>query len=105
MSRLIIRPAAEADIQEASDWYDGEERGVGVRFIDELRNTFARVRETPLQFPNIGRGIRRALLRRFPYAIYFVLRGERQSVVIAVLHQRRNPVAWKKRLGVEVETG
>jgi hypothetical protein len=39
MMQVIIRPAAEADIQEASDWYEGRELGLGGRFLDELRDT------------------------------------------------------------------
>lgn len=105
MIRLIIRPTAEADIEEASDWYEGEERGLGGGFLDELGNTLARVREMPLQFPSIGKGVRRALLGRFPYAIYFILREDRRAIVIAVLHQRRSPAMWKRRLRDEGGAG
>ncbi len=57
----------------------------------------------PLQFPNVGENIRRALLRRFPYAIYFVVRDESRVAVIAILHQRRNPRVWGERLRAEDE--
>src|SRR5207244_1902078 len=50
------RPAAaNADVQEASDWYEGRELGLGGRFLDELRDTFARIRLMPLQFPTVGK--------------------------------------------------
>jgi plasmid stabilization system protein ParE len=100
MTRLIVRPSAELDIAEAADWYESEQAGLGPRFVDELRDTFRRVRDLPRQFPEVGLGARRALLRRFPYAIYFLLRGEgeeRKAIVLAVLHQRRSPTLWKKR--------
>lgn len=97
MSQLVIRRAAELDIEEATDWYEQEEAGLGTKFVNELVSTFTRVRRMPLQFPSVGRSVRRALLGRFPYAIYFVLRDEDQAVIIAVLHQRRDPATWRQR--------
>ncbi|WP_437791344.1 type II toxin-antitoxin system RelE/ParE family toxin [Sorangium sp. So ce693] len=100
MIRLIVRPSAELDIREAAEWYEDEEAGLGGQFVDELRHIVSRIRELPSQFPDVGRGTRRALLKRFPYAIYFLLRGEadqRAAVILAILHQRRRPSVWKKR--------
>ena len=71
MSRLVVRPSAELDIRDAADWYEDEELGLGSRFVDELRNILRRIGELPSQFPDVGRGTQRALLKRFPYAIYF----------------------------------
>jgi len=59
----------------------------------------------PLQFRDIGKGLRRAHVRRFPYVIYFVLRDESRAAIIAVLHQRRDPGMWKKRLQTEEKAG
>lgn len=101
MTLLVVRPLAEADIQEASDWYEEQERGLGGRFLDELGETLASVRRAPLQFPITWRTLHRALLRRFPYAVYFVQRAEGRVVILAVLHQRRAPGVWKSRLRTE----
>jgi plasmid stabilization system protein ParE len=95
MTRLIVRPAAEADIADAQAWYSGRDVGVSDRFIDELRATLRRVREMPRQFPDIG-GARRALLHR-----YFVLPEDERAVVIAILHQSREPRAWRRRAKAE----
>ncbi|WP_437998808.1 type II toxin-antitoxin system RelE/ParE family toxin [Sorangium sp. So ce185] len=100
MSRLLVRPSAELDIREAADWYEGEEDGLGGQFVDELWHIVRRISDLPSQFPDVGRGVRRALLKRFPYAVYFLLCGEgneRATVILAVLHQRRSPSVWKKR--------
>jgi plasmid stabilization system protein ParE len=45
MTRLIVRPAAEADIMDAQVWYSTRDRALADRFIDELRATLSRVRE------------------------------------------------------------
>jgi len=49
------------------------------------------------EFLEIGEGARRALLHRFPHAVYFVIAGD-VSVILAVLHQNRSPEAWRGRL-------
>jgi toxin ParE1/3/4 len=97
MIHLIIRPAAEADYRRAMMWYDGEEPGLGDKFFEDLRNTMARIRGMPLQFPDIG-GAHRALFHTFPYAIYFILPKPDRGVVLAIVHQHRQPSIWRRRL-------
>jgi plasmid stabilization system protein ParE len=100
MTRLIVREAAEADILDAEIWYSKRDRALADRFVDELRAALRRVRELPRQFPDVG-GARRALLNRFSHAVYFVLRDVDEAIVVAVLHQRRAPLAWKRRVRTE----
>ena len=100
MTRLIVRPAAEADIAGAQAWYAQRDPGLSDKFVDELRATLGRVREMPRQFPEIG-GARRALLHRFSYAVYFIMPDDEHAIVIAILHQSRAPRAWKTRSKVE----
>ena len=102
MTRLIVRPAAEADIWDAQIWYSTRDAALEDRFIDELRSTLSRVRDMPRQFPEVG-GARRALLHRFSHAVYFVLPDNEKAIVVAVLHQSRATVAWKRRIGSEDE--
>ncbi len=97
MSRvLVVRLEAEADVESVVVWYERQVRGLGPRFLDALDDVQARIVGFPLHFPEVAPDVRRALLRRFPYAIYFVARAER-VVVIAVLHQHRNASIWKTR--------
>ena len=95
--RLLLRPEARMDIEEATVWYEDQRPGLGRRLADELSSLLDRIRKTPLQFPVVGEGVRRGLLNRFPYAIYFLLEQDIVTV-LAVLHQRREPGAWKRRL-------
>jgi plasmid stabilization system protein ParE len=69
--RWIVRPVAQADIDDAVTWYEQQQSGLGSRFLDALDHVFKRVRDTPLQFPAISVDVRRALLHTFPYAVYF----------------------------------
>jgi plasmid stabilization system protein ParE len=93
---VTIRPWAEADVREAAFWYEDKREGLGVEFTLEVDALYDRIAENPRQFPEIEEGTRRALLRRFPYTVYFLLTAD-QPVIIAVLHQHRKPDVWRGR--------
>ncbi len=95
--RLVVRPEAQLDAEEAAFWYDHQQPGLGNRFTDELGQLLLRISQQPLHFPEIDRETRRGLLNRFPYSVYFAI-GEETVTVVAVLHQRRRPGVWKLRL-------
>lgn len=65
--------AADADIEAAFGWYQTEQPGLGLEFLDELRTAYRRISSSPLKYQEVRSGIRRALTRRFPYAIYFAI--------------------------------
>ncbi|MDX6557144.1 MAG: toxin ParE2 [Blastocatellia bacterium] len=94
--RTFVRPEAQADIREAATWYEGREPGLGIRFMGEIRASLQHIADNPLRFPTVDEDVRRALLHRFPYSIYFVNEPE-AAAIIAVLHQHRRPAAWKSR--------
>jgi plasmid stabilization system protein ParE len=94
--RTFVRPEAQADIREAATWYEGRETGLGIRFIGEIRASLQHIADNPLRFPTVDEDVRRALLHRFPYSIYFVNEPE-AAAIMAVLHQHRRPAAWKSR--------
>ena len=92
LRQLVVRPLAEADLENAARWYDEERLGLAARFLSEVDRTLRRIREWPLQFPAVAGDVHRALLATFPYAVYFRASDE-LVVVLAVLHLRRNPKA------------
>jgi plasmid stabilization system protein ParE len=94
--RFIVRPLAEADLEDAARWYEAERDGLADRFLSDVDRTLVRVRDRPLQFPTVAGDVRRALLHTFPYAVYFRASDE-IVVVFAVLHLRRNPKVWRGR--------
>ena len=96
--RLVVEPRAGADITGAFRWYQSQRTGLGVQFLAQLRAAYERILDGPLKYQDLRSGIRRALLRRFPYAVYFALDAE-IIVVIAVLHVSRDPAEWRRRSG------
>lgn len=95
-SGFIVRPLAEADLDDAARWYEAERAGLASRFLSDVDRTFTRIAERPLQFPLVAGDVRRALLHTFPYAVYFRT-SDGTVIVLAVLHLRRNPKVWRGR--------
>ena len=96
MTALLLRPQAQLDVADTAGWYEDQKAGLGILFLDEMDHVLSRVRRNPFQFPEIEPGVRRGLLQRFPYSVYFSLEVERIEV-IAVLHQHRHPETWRSR--------
>lgn len=90
---LRIRPEAEADLREASGWYEGRRARLGDEFLLEAERCLPLIQENPRLFAELHRSVRRALLKRFPYGIFYVLEQE-TAIVLAVLHQARSPELW-----------
>jgi plasmid stabilization system protein ParE len=96
--RLVVRSAAEADIAEAALWYEERAIGLGADFLRTVDVALAEIERMPERFPVVHRACRRAPLRRFPYAIYFVPSADVIQVV-ACMHARRDPRRWEERVG------
>ena len=63
--------------------------------MEAVERVLDRVDRMPEQFPVVHRNVHRALIRRFPYAIFFI-QDDSERVVLAVLHQAVNPARWPK---------
>ena len=92
---LIVRRRAEAQAFHARDWYESQLEGLGHRFVDELDRAIQKAHQNPQHYQAVHREIRRVLLRRFPYAVFFVFEIER-VVVLAILHQYEDPAKWEE---------
>jgi len=93
---LFLRPQARAELLEAHAWYEGERPGLGRAFFAEVRSATALLRQMPDAFPVVHVSIRRVLLKRFPYALYYSLE-DGAVVIVAVVHGRRDPATWQSR--------
>jgi plasmid stabilization system protein ParE len=94
---LIIRPEAEADIAEAFDWYETRVPGLGSEFVLVLDALFNSILRNYLIYPTVYKTVRRALTRRFPYAVFFITE-ETMVVVLSVFHVKRSPRIWMGRV-------
>lgn len=94
--RLVFRPEAQTELLAARSWYETEHVGLGAVFAAAVETTITGVLQNPLAYPRVRGETRRALVRRFPYAVYFRPIAD-EIVVLAVMHGRRNPRRWHSR--------
>jgi plasmid stabilization system protein ParE len=93
---LSLRPRALAEIEAARDRYALVEHGDN--FLDELESVFEAIQAMPLRFPIVHSTVHRALLRRYPFAVFFRVRADMEHVVVlAVFPQRDDPARWPRR--------
>lgn len=93
---LFVRPEAEADLAEAYAFYQECRAGLGDDFLASAQEALEQVRAHPAQYEEVMPGVRRALLHRFPYCVFYV-RVEGAISVIGVLHASRSPDHWRSR--------
>lgn len=91
-----LRPEAEQDVAEAALWYDANEPGLGAQFVDQVQVTLNTIAEQPKAFTAVHKTVRRALVKRFPFGVFYQI-DEDGVIVIAVLHGSRHPRSWKGR--------
>ena len=93
---LRLTPAAEADVVSILSWYSERGHELGDQFFEALEQCFESIRHNALAFAKVHQDIRRALLRRFPYCVFFII-SEQEIVVLACVHGHRDPETWKGR--------
>lgn len=96
-SKLIFRPEAELDLSEAVSWYEKKVKGLGANFLLNIEAAIESIIRTPEAFTPIYKNTRRALVRKFPFGIHYLIEKEK-IVVLAIFHARRNPKEWKTRI-------
>lgn len=93
---LRLTAAAEHDLREGRRWYEKEAPHVAQRFRVEIRAAVSRIAEHPLLYPIVHHNVRRSVLRRFPYSVFYRIEDE-AILVIAIVHQARQPQVWQQR--------
>ena len=96
---LILRQEAERDLAEAYRWYSEKVPGLGSDFLAVVERALESIKENPARFPVIYREVRRALMRRFPYGIFFIVAGNK-VIVLGLMHAARDPVKWRNPRGI-----
>ena len=95
---MIIRftPEADAELAEAREWYAHQREDLDLEFMNSIDDALSRIVASPHKYPNVYRSLRRYVVRRFPFAIFYDVAAD-EVEVIAVFHSRRDPERWKSR--------
>ena len=95
---LVIYTAALQDIQDATDWYNKQSRGLGARFQKQVKQQINVLKFNPHSFYVRYAEVRCMLVRKFPFLIHFVINEDQHTVeIFAVIHTSRHPRIWEER--------
>ena len=95
--RVIIRPWAALELDDAFCWYEAKEVGLGRRFLKAADRLIARIADNPKLYAVIRGDVRCGQIRPFPYLLFYRV-IETQITVIAVIHAMTNTRTWKSRI-------
>lgn len=96
MIPVTFLPPAEEEMVVAAQYYESHSPGLGAEFLDEVQRALEALSSNPRAVPVIKAGIRRRLLKRFPFGILYAVEPN-TIVVLAVMHLRRRPGYWESR--------
>ncbi len=97
MLSFHFKSEAYNDIDVAYSWYEKQRIGLGEDFLLALEESYFKIKRTPEIYQKIYKKVRRNLVRRFPYGIFFVVENDK-IIVIAILHTKRKPQSWIDRI-------
>lgn len=95
--KIYVRPEAEVDLKDAFEWYERQREGLGSYFLLCVDETIAKIQREPELYPLVHKHVRRALMRRFPFGVFYLVDQE-TIILLAFFHGRRNPGEWKARV-------
>ena len=94
--RIRFKPEAEAELVEARAWYSLQRQGLDAQLMMRVDEALQRIIQAPEAYPTIHGQVRRAVIRQFPFAIFYELTAA-EIRVVAVFHSRRDPKRLKSR--------
>lgn len=96
-AKLIIAPEAQQDVDEAYCWYEDRRPGLGEEFLSCVDACIQAICRMPDLHPILYEEYRRALVRRFPYAVFFEYSADKVTVY-SMFHTSQDPKKWRSRL-------
>jgi plasmid stabilization system protein ParE len=93
---VVLRDEAQAEFDEAFDYYEGQRAGLGVQFVERVQQVFDRIAAYLLIHAVVLADIRKAVVIRFPFCVYYRAHSNRVEV-ISVFHTKRDPSIWQSR--------
>ena len=92
-----LRAEASRDTEEARDYYDDKQSGLGQTFLKRVDEGLARIKFMPKLYGKTWGEVRATRVRKFPYVIYYRILDDRIEV-LAVMHGSRDSSAWQSRV-------
>lgn len=97
--RVVILSEAELDIDEAFIWYELAQIGLGKRFFESVDKSIQFIPKRPISCALVHKGLRRFVIGKFPYGIYYRINLENKEVqIVAIIHFKRSPRNLRRRI-------
>jgi len=91
-----FHPMAEVELNEASEYYESREIGLGAAFLDEVERAVNSILENSESAQVILKSVRSKILWRFPYSLMYSIHLD-VIRILAVASQKRRPFYWRSR--------
>jgi len=93
---VTVREEAERDIELLFNYYEDIRVGLGHDLLLCIEDAFSKIERKPLSYKKIYKELRRVIVRRFPYRVFYFV-AESKVIVTAVFHAQKDPVSWQNR--------
>ena len=90
---VVYRRKVGRDLADGFAYYEGQREGLGEKFLAGVNSALDAIEHYPEMFSRVYGEVRRALVSKFPYAVFFHVEPKR-VVVLTVLHTARDPKLW-----------
>ena len=94
MTKYRFTSAALSELREATLYYEQQEKGLGVKFLDEIDDAVDRIRRFPYAWHPVSARSRRCRMHRFPFGLLYQVRRD-EILITAVMDLRRDPKRWR----------
>ena len=88
--KLIISKIALEEISDAKEFYNLQQKNLGNTFYNDIKKLIENIKSFPNLYPNITNEIKRSLLHRFPYSVFYSIEND-VILILSVAHQHRKP--------------
>jgi toxin ParE1/3/4 len=95
-SDVVLRFAAREELAEGMRFYESKQRGLGQELLSCVEAAVEKARRHPTRYRKVHGDVRRVLVRRFPFGVFYLAEADR-VVVLAIFHASRDPKEWQRR--------
>jgi len=87
---VFYKSRAKSEVKCAIEWYESQRRGLGFEFLTCLEDAIAKIQNHPFLYPERHKNLRRVLLRRFPYSVFYLFE-DNKIYIFSVFDNRQHP--------------
>ena len=96
--RYYFHPEALEEYADVTSYYADILPELAEAFIYEIEKGISLILDHPRAWPIVEEDIRRHLIGRFPFGVYYTIEDDNSIMIVAIMHMSREPGYWKSRL-------